>query len=70
MSSVDEIKLLCKTHHIVCLQETWLPVQKSGYLNEISNDHFVSACSSLNFENGILKVGHMVVWALFEGYFC
>ena len=49
------IKELVKSHDIVCLQETWLPMQESDFLNSLSNSHSFYASSPIDYRKQLLS---------------
>ena len=53
-SSRNEVKELCKSHKIVCLQEHWLPKQELSDLNNICNDFSSFGSSPMDLTNGIM----------------
>ncbi|XP_063539546.1 uncharacterized protein LOC134748704 [Cydia strobilella] len=52
--SIDTVKELCRTCHIVALQETWLSPEDTVFLNTIDEDYCATGTSAMNTGEGML----------------
>ncbi|KOB52230.1 reverse transcriptase, partial [Operophtera brumata] len=54
-TSVNEIRKLCDTADIVCLQETWLLPHDISYLGEIHEDFGYAGTSAVDVSSDVLQ---------------
>ena len=53
-SNLHCIKTLCETADLICLQETWLPLQELNFLNTISKEFSFYATSPVDLSSQLL----------------
>ena len=54
LSSIHDVKALCKKYNIIYLQETWFAKQNLSYMTTISSTHYAFGIFSINYESGLL----------------
>ena len=54
-SNIHCVKELCERFDIVCLQETWLPVQELGYLGTVNQNFSFYGSSKLDLSRELIR---------------
>ena len=54
-SNIHCVKELCERYDIICLQETWLPVQELGYLGTVNKNFSFYGSSKLDLSRELIR---------------